>query len=743
MLPADAKMPHRLLLASIAVLLHCSIGGECAEGGPGRRGGGRPCPEALQEFMPGSVVREDGSAWDPETSTLYPNGTFWIVHDVETNETNVFGCPCNLGRPCLRKCCQMGMALDSNGVCVERENATLADGGSWFKPVLSERHGKNVISVDGNAFRLGLLTDKPCRHEESKELRLLNESESYIRASDASLCIIGEEKEECMNVTNFCHDYIVDKGTYESIFCPPKKKKDKGWSVKFQHTKEEHFIVNVFKYFTQTISSIALLFMVILYAAAPELRSLHGKCHMSHAISLLIYYSLQSLLMYGSESLRTAKGICFLLGPGEIYFYLAPLTWLNVMSIDIMMAFLCLRPIMPGGKHEDLRKFILYSSYAWGAPMLILLVTVIKDFTKEVDQQPTVDDWCTIGTFRNWNYRKYPMYTLLSINGLIFGLTAFKIYSLKRDTSKSMSHDSRRHSRDGDNGNARTKMYFRLLLLMGFHWVLEPVTKALHTPFRLNKKWYLRVIWYLFALVNRLQGVFILIMFMGNARLTGSVWRKLFKSRLWANITSKIIEVSSSSNKTSSGIELEEASSSSKAGNPSKRTSNATLVDMGDFSPGPTKGTRSQSIDAGQIPTVSGLVESKVRRWSTDTCCTDIESDTFTTCPDASTRKRKESISVSFKLQDEGLPGLSVQEGIEEEHGGESISLTDESKEDQEQKDASSNPQHKNESENCDIPRDSMTPMPSNHTKDDTGDISSVTQDNRIGTKKDTENLVT
>ena len=139
-----------------------------------------------------------------------------------------------------------------------------------------------------------------------------------------------------------------------------------------------------------TISNFFLLLTFISYVLSPKLRSpLFGKIIMIFIFCLFLAYASISIVSFGHVELVNQRPpdlnyspMCRVLGFVLQFTYLQAFFWMNVLSYDIYRAF-CkeVRLISVANKErDDIRKLLFYTMYASGAPMIIIILSVVVEY---------------------------------------------------------------------------------------------------------------------------------------------------------------------------------------------------------------------------------------------------------------------------------------------------------------------------------------------------------------------------
>lgn len=117
----------------------------------------------------------------------------------------------------------------------------------------------------------------------------------------------------------------------------------------------------------------------------------------------------------------------------------------------------------------------MYSSYAWGLPLLVSVLTVFAQ-NSNIDEslKPGIGvDYCWFD-HTLWSPMLYfygPVLFLMLFNVTMFVLTALQIRRVQKDLARMIAEDeSSKHWRSQKNDFG---LYFRLFIVMGVSWMVE------------------------------------------------------------------------------------------------------------------------------------------------------------------------------------------------------------------------------------------------------------------------------
>ncbi|XP_066977520.1 uncharacterized protein [Macrobrachium rosenbergii] len=268
------------------------------------------------------------------------------------------------------------------------------------------------------------------------------------------------------------------------------------------------------------LSCVCLMLHLIAFLIVPELRNLSGKNLSSLCLVLLGAFSTFILSTFGEPGGKE----CFILAIFMYYFFLSSFFWVNIMAFDVWRTLSLATTELRVSAGGQCCKFMVYVVYGWLFPATVVIGVLLLDIIRPKflpDQYyPAFGEyWCWFG------HRKAllvffaaPLMTIMVLNIILFILSARIIANTMESTAKMTSCAPYQ---------SQFKLYMRLALLMGLTWISGIVAGYLQVE----------AIWYIFVLLNTLQGVFIFLAF----TCTRKVWhtircgccRRIGKNRSW------------------------------------------------------------------------------------------------------------------------------------------------------------------------------------------------------------------
>ncbi|CAL4114088.1 unnamed protein product, partial [Meganyctiphanes norvegica] len=242
-----------------------------------------------------------------------------------------------------------------------------------------------------------------------------------------------------------------------------------------------------------SFSSFFLVVTFAVYAGVPTLRQrTYGRCLISLVIALLIFYLMQISNYFNNVSDRRQ---CITLAFFMHWNGLAIFFWLNVMAFELWRTVRAQTPVQ-----HSMTKFIKYSVYAWGCPLLIAIITVIIDHLPEeydlIIRPQLAGTHCFLeGDKERWLYLNWVILAVTLVNLGFFIDICVRIHKATAQVNKSTNN---------------FWMFLKMFLIMGIAWVLD-IFSTRHC------------LWTIGDLPNLLQGVGIFIATVCNRQVLKEV----------------------------------------------------------------------------------------------------------------------------------------------------------------------------------------------------------------------------
>ncbi|XP_042900160.1 G-protein coupled receptor Mth2-like [Parasteatoda tepidariorum] len=280
------------------------------------------------------------------------------------------------------------------------------------------------------------------------------------------------------------------------------------------------------------ISILALLIHIVTFCLVPSLRNLPGYNLASLGVAFLMAYSFSLIVQIPQVFGKS----CVLAGILKQYFFLVAFFWMNVMAFDVWKTLrMATERLMVSNKSARLRQFLWYSSYAWLVPLCIVSVCVGLDNSKNVSEKikPLYGKngfcWLTNDVAKGIFF-SLPAFVLFLSNAVFFVLSAF---ILKNNTMKQTVESDQRQT-----AQLNLVLHIRLAVMMGITWLIG----AIGIIFSYSEAEWLRVakldtvVWFLFDILNSLQGLFVFLLFTCSRKVFKHIQDRMSMSTLKTKI---------------------------------------------------------------------------------------------------------------------------------------------------------------------------------------------------------------
>ncbi|KAG5871505.1 hypothetical protein JTB14_018184 [Gonioctena quinquepunctata] len=262
-----------------------------------------------------------------------------------------------------------------------------------------------------------------------------------------------------------------------------------------------------------------LLITFIVYALLPD-SNVHRRALMFYVLNLLLGYIAMVKVQLSDEYIYPVP--CGILAYSIIFFFMVSFCWMNVMCIDMWLAFRGMSGDS-GRRGTEKKKMIIYCLYAWCAPAIHTgIVLLINTFAnKDLSFYPGIgDEKCFVKDgWPIFMYFYFPMMLVMIVNLILFILTGMKIYRTKKESAVLNRSESRIHHYE--NHKQQFKLYLTLFFAMGINWSTEFITWALkeHIP---------QEVVYLTDGINVLYGILIFFIFVFKRRILLSLKKRYY-----------------------------------------------------------------------------------------------------------------------------------------------------------------------------------------------------------------------
>lgn len=242
------------------------------------------------------------------------------------------------------------------------------------------------------------------------------------------------------------------------------------------------------------VSICCLLAHLAVFVLVPDVRNLSGRNLASLALSLVVAYLSFLFGMVGEPSAHNCKASAVI----TYYFFLASFFWMSTMAFDVWRTLRVATRELRVSSGAQWRRFFIYSMASWFLPAIVVGLAVFFD-----DRSTGIAEEFRplFGRHGCWfGQRKAllvffagPAAALMLLNIALFASTAIMVVSSTKSSMK----------RSGSTARRNFSLYVRLATMMGLSWTLGLVAGYLDVE----------VLWYIFVVLNTLEGLFIFIAF--------------------------------------------------------------------------------------------------------------------------------------------------------------------------------------------------------------------------------------
>uniref|UniRef100_A0A4D5RHC9 Putative g protein-coupled receptor n=1 Tax=Ixodes scapularis TaxID=6945 RepID=A0A4D5RHC9_IXOSC len=242
------------------------------------------------------------------------------------------------------------------------------------------------------------------------------------------------------------------------------------------------------------VSISCLVAHLAVFALVPDVRNLSGRNLASLALSLLAAYLCFLLGQLGEVGAQA----CQALGVTTYYFFLASFFWMSAMAFDVWRTLRVATRELRVSSGSQWRRFFVYCVASWFLPAVVVGLAVFFDARSTgipEDFRPLFGrHGCWFGQRKALLvFFAGPAAALMLVNVILFASTAVMVIGSTKTSVK----------RSGSAARRNFSLYVRLSVMMGLSWTLGLVAGYLD----------IEVLWYLFVVLNTLEGLFIFVAF--------------------------------------------------------------------------------------------------------------------------------------------------------------------------------------------------------------------------------------
>uniref|UniRef100_A0A1B6HBM3 G-protein coupled receptors family 2 profile 2 domain-containing protein n=1 Tax=Homalodisca liturata TaxID=320908 RepID=A0A1B6HBM3_9HEMI len=400
--------------------------------------------ENFADFKIGDVLMEE---------FRYSQETFWP----DTN--TVKGCPCHL-KTCVVKCCPFDESFHSksNLTCSPDDSltvsSTISDTTVYYRLEDARRDELQIKNTNQSDFVV--FSNTKCLHGKTeRRIMFYEEVEEAVLIEDGTV-LTGDLA--YIDVDEYCIELLDGQSRIFHFQC-------------VEYYKSIENIVRLIYEFIDPegwyISQACLVITLLIYVTLPQLRNLHGKLLISYLISLVLL----NAVLFAEMNLNfhiphTFVQFCVLSIP----------SWVTILCVDLWLVFsrpLQFRYDSRSGSRPQWGRFLIYSAFGWGIPLLFCTIT------HAVGVNPGISDSCPKFTlqrdpcFFNKNrgiklLSTLPTLFMLEINFVLFLSLLFHLRNHFNQTENISTESSRRHAQFARHN---LRLYFKLAFITGIDWL--------------------------------------------------------------------------------------------------------------------------------------------------------------------------------------------------------------------------------------------------------------------------------
>ncbi|KAK6191499.1 hypothetical protein SNE40_003172 [Patella caerulea] len=283
--------------------------------------------------------------------------------------------------------------------------------------------------------------------------------------------------------------------------------------VCYDLTKFKHFfdMDRAQTYLSWVCSGLSIFFLLItisLYATIAELRNLPGKLTIGLAVTLILG---QGLLMIPNVGVK----VCRYLATISHISWLSAFLWMSAQAVNMLFTFhpKSMRVVSQRGSDA----FMKYCLFCVLTPVvfciMLLVLDVIPGNHLHVRYGMAACSW--MSDYSGYIFTFFlPVALVLGCNLVCFVVT---LYYIEKTMKQSAKMTGKKRDRD------RCVIYIKLSSVMGFSWIFGFIASYTNV----------QALWYVYIILNGLQGMFIFLSFSVNTRTRGLLTQRISASRFF------------------------------------------------------------------------------------------------------------------------------------------------------------------------------------------------------------------
>ena len=277
-------------------------------------------------------------------------------------------------------------------------------------------------------------------------------------------------------------------------------------------------ILSILTYVCCSLSVVGCVVVLLTYSLFRELRTLPGQILMNLASTILatclfLLVGIPVAVLAEKDELCEATAMLLHL------VMLSQFSWMSIMSFELLRTFYRASRLQPVEDKSTQKKILfLYLLIGWGIPILILMVSLLVNFTTDMIQYGR-DGFCWIGHVTSFYVVLLaPVALSIVFNGITFVLTFRLLYKASKDQAKLKK----------EQNTSYLRIYLSVLSITGLTWIFG------FLAILIGDDW----AWYAFIILTSTQGLVICMAFIFTQKIVG-LYKKLLTPSFYSMTTSK------------------------------------------------------------------------------------------------------------------------------------------------------------------------------------------------------------
>ena len=269
--------------------------------------------------------------------------------------------------------------------------------------------------------------------------------------------------------------------------------------TKARRTIRENEALGYITFIFFLLSILFLIFLLVTYILFSQLRTLPGKNLMNFAASLLLFHIFW--LPPSFSEVRSDKPSCKAMAVLEHYFLMASFVSMSVIAFHTCKVFARSLPAPKMSEGHERKLFCMYLASVWILPGVFVAICVVLDDQDVVKLGYGESEICWLTENNAYTYFvTIPIAVMLLFNIIAFVVTAVYLRKHSQNTAAKQASGNRR---------SNLSIYVKLSTLMGFTWLFGLLALVVTST---------TVFWYFFVIFTSLQGAFVAVAFVVNAK---------------------------------------------------------------------------------------------------------------------------------------------------------------------------------------------------------------------------------